>query len=620
MSFRAYILSFIIASAALVTALYFSVTWVALDISETRFSEEAIRGKSVLWQKILKVQLEQMNDATTSLTRASDVLNALRSGTQTELETAATPTFNRLTSSEVVSRMQIADIDGNIVYSKPNAASGKSAKTLVVKALQEKKNLQGIEMDDDGAIVGELIFPLYRRGKLVGAGVYMVDLTTMLNNFKAADGSDIHLLANGQLLNSSNPAQFNSIQLADMQVEEPLQFRQDIGEQAFSLVQFPLADASGKTIANLVSATDYSDSYNRQGAIYGWGAVISVAAFMLCMTAIYWFIGRAFQPMYKVLDIMAGISSGNLTDKIEITCQGEFKQLMEGLRDMQSRLKNMITDINNATFQIESSSRNLESVAHEASQRVDSQQQTTRALVDNIDALNHASRDVSESTEASVSATEVADQEIGKGKKIIGSGVDTMHRISKVVNNAETVVRNLHRDTENIGAVLDVIKGIAEQTNLLALNAAIEAARAGEQGRGFAVVADEVRTLASRTSESTHEIETMIAGLQQAASNAVEHMGSSIGMVEEGVDMANQADRSFELISQTVASINQKCGLINAAARNQRGLSQDMHQHVQGISSDAERSVEGNRTIVESTHELSELANLLKLKVSQFKT
>jgi methyl-accepting chemotaxis protein len=313
MSFRAYILSFIIASAALVTALYFSVTWVALDISETRFSEEAIRGKSVLWQKILKVQLEQMNDATTSLTRASDVLNALRSGTQTELETAATPTFNRLTSSEVVSRMQIADIDGNIVYSKPNAASGKSAKTLVVKALQEKKNLQGIEMDDDGAIVGELVFPLYRRGKLVGAGVYMVDLTTMLNNFKAADGSDIHLLANGQLLNSSNPAQFNSIQLADMQVEEPLQFRQDIGEQAFSLVQFPLADASGKTIANRVSATDYSDSYNRQGAIYGWGAVISVAAFMLCMTAIYWFIGRAFQPMYKVLDIMAGISSGNLT-------------------------------------------------------------------------------------------------------------------------------------------------------------------------------------------------------------------------------------------------------------------------------------------------------------------
>lgn len=620
MTFKAHLITSITFAVALVLAVFITIAYVSLNISENRFSEEAIRGKSVLWQKVIKVQLDQMTASTSSLTRARDTLKALRKSNINELAESLSSTYNRLSSSNILSRLQVADLSGAIVFSKPNTFSGQTSKTLVKKAISEKKIFQGIELDDDGKIIAEIAFPLYYRGKLAGVGIYMTELDAAITNFKLADGSEVHLFSGDALENSTDSAQFKNIQLQSKQTESALQFKQDIDEQIYSLVQLPIQDVSGNPIANLLTATDYTESYTHQSNIYVGGILSVLIAFLVCMLFIYWFIGRAFKPMYTCLNIMGRISSGNLTDEIRISSKNEFGQLMQGLKEMQDKLKGMISDINTATFQIENSANNLQKVTHDSSDRVSDQIAITQKIEETIDTLMQASDDVNSSTSDSMSATEQASTEIINGRNVIIESVDTISSISEHVKSAESVVQEVQHSSETIGSVLDVIKGIAEQTNLLALNAAIEAARAGEQGRGFAVVADEVRTLASRTSESTNEIESMIEGLQKSARNAVTMMGSSIEMVNKGVDISNKADDSFNAIAQTVESINEKCRSISLAADNQMALSQTMHSNVKTISNAADEAVLGNKSTVESSEELIQLADTLKQKVEQFQT
>ncbi|MCK4707441.1 MAG: methyl-accepting chemotaxis protein [Gammaproteobacteria bacterium] len=322
--------------------------------------------------------------------------------------------------------------------------------------------------------------------------------------------------------------------------------------------------------------------------------------------------------MNYCLTVMEHISSGELTDEINIDTSDEFGQLLQSVKNMQSKLKGMINDINSAARQIVISSGNLDSVTHESSQRVTSQQQVVQQLVLDIEQLMQASTKVSTSAVGSTDETQKAEMEADNGRKVIVEGVQTIQNISQQVKRAETVVKEVHKGTENIGTVLDVIKGIAEQTNLLALNAAIEAARAGEQGRGFAVVADEVRTLASRTQESTTEIEAIIETLQKGASTAVSTMTESIEMVNKGVKMVQQADLSFSTVNDRVTSISQKSNSISSEAKQQMTLSQEMSNNVDSINKAAELAVESNKTTIQSSDELLKLAEQLKQKVSQF--
>ncbi|MBT3206020.1 MAG: methyl-accepting chemotaxis protein [Gammaproteobacteria bacterium] len=619
MTFKARLITFIFSAATLVMAVFFVIAYISLDIAENRFSEEAVRGKSVLWQKVIQVQLESMEASTSSMTRARDALKALKKLDINALSEATLPTFNRLSTSNIISRLQITDKKGSIIFSAPQQFSGQSTKSLIKKVIDEKKVFKGVERDDDGLMVAETAFPLYYRGKLAGVAIYMINMEKAIQNFKQTDGSEIHIFSDsGKLEFSTDEQQFNNLQADSESTDQPVQFKQKIGDQIMSMVQLPLLDSSQNHIGNILTSTNYTSSYKKQSQVYMAGVVSGFIAFIFCMIFIYWFILRSFKPMESCLNIMARISAGNLTDDIDINHSGEFGELLQGLDNMQSKLRNMIEDINAATQQIENSAGNLDRVTHESSERVSSQSQVTQQLVGNIEQLIQASNEVTESAAESTKESSLADSEVSKGRNIVKEGVETIKDISDRVNQAEVVVKEVKKGTESIGSVLDVIKGIAEQTNLLALNAAIEAARAGEQGRGFAVVADEVRTLASRTQQSTSEIESMIDALQKGANDAVNKMSSSIDQVDKGVEIVNEADESFNTIAISMTSINQKSNYISNAASNQMNLSQSMQSFVENINSAAESAVKGNESTVISSEELISLADQLKQKVKQF--
>lgn len=619
MTFKTRLISFISIAITLVMAVFFAITYFSLDIAEQRFGEEAIRGKSVLWQKVIQVQLDQMAASTTSMTRANDALKALNKAEIQALSDATLPTFNRLNATAVVSRLQVTDLSGQVVFSAPNAYSGPSSKNLIKKALTEKEIFKGVERDDDGQIVAEIAFPLYFRGKLIGCGIYMIDMNSTLLDFKQADGSEIHIFSQDNKLEfTTDNKQFGLLTDQLDFSEQARQFKHESQGMLMSHVQFPLNDVNGNHIANVITATDYSDSYQRQSTVYLTGITSGLVAFVTGVLLILWFISYSFKPMYRCLNVIKHIASGVLTDDINVNTNDEFGQLLRGLQEMQSKLKDMIEDINQATQQIETSGEHLEVVTRDSITRVNSQSRITQQMVDNISSLITASNNVRKEAEQASGETQSAVKEVNNGRNIITEGVKTIRNISEQVTKAEAVVKNVQAGTENIGTVLDVIKGIAEQTNLLALNAAIEAARAGEQGRGFAVVADEVRTLASRTSKSTQEIETMIGGLQLGARDAVEKMGGSIQMVHKGVEIVNQADQSFDTIAQSMNEISAKNLSIATAAADQMSISNNMQSNVETISSATKDALQGTQITVNSTEELISLAEDLKRKVRQF--
>jgi len=221
-------------------------------------------------------------------------------------------------------------------------------------------------------------------------------------------------------------------------------------------------------------------------------------------------------------------------------------------------------------------------------------------------------------SEASQSAAR-ANDESTEGKKVVGKAIDSIDGLSNEVKKAADVIKELESDSEKIGAVLDVIQGIAEQTNLLALNAAIEAARAGEQGRGFAVVADEVRTLASRTQQSTQEIEQMIERLQKGARTAVTVMQEGSKQANETTGLAADAAASLEGIIRAIGTINDMNAQIASAAEEQGAVAEEINRNVVKINEGVQDVAAGSDQTATATEELARLASELRESVQRFR-
>ena len=225
------------------------------------------------------------------------------------------------------------------------------------------------------------------------------------------------------------------------------------------------------------------------------------------------------------------------------------------------------------------------------------------------------------STSASMTLTEVhsAHGDVTGGSEVLSRNIARFEGLAADIKNAADVIQKLNDDCKNIGGVLDVIKGVAEQTNLLALNAAIEAARAGEQGRGFAVVADEVRTLASRAHDSTAEIEDMIARLQSRAGDAVQVMEKSEGEATRSVDSITEAGEALDKVAVAINTIRDMSTQIASAAEQQSVASQTQLESITAIATVAEDTATGAQESQTASEELAKMAEIQRSLVGKFK-
>jgi len=313
------------------------------------------------------------------------------------------------------------------------------------------------------------------------------------------------------------------------------------------------------------------------------------------------------------------MADGNLTTRLMLQGNDEMQLIATDFNSMAEKFEALVQQIVSATSQLAAASEEVAVISRESATNLNNQRSETEQVATAMNEMSATVQEVARNAGDASGAAANADNEAKAGNSIVIQASKSIDELAHEVENASNVIQQLASDSDTIGSVLDVIKGIAEQTNLLALNAAIEAARAGEQGRGFAVVADEVRTLAGRTQESTQEIEAMIDKLQTGAKNAVSAMETGSEKASVGVEQTQQAGEALAAITRAVSTISEMNLQIASAAEEQSATTEEMNKNIININQLADETANSADQSTAASAELSKLASELQNLVSQFK-
>lgn len=363
------------------------------------------------------------------------------------------------------------------------------------------------------------------------------------------------------------------------------------------------------------SVSESAESTSMTGIIVG---TITIAILFIVAVPI----ARAITTSLKeIIDSLQDIAqdNGDLTVRLTTGSQDEIGDLVYWFNSFIEKLQGVIKNVVDTALPLAETSNTIQKLSE---QTIDSFSRQSNSVIQSRQSVEEMSQSVAEITSNAAEAADSARNasvEADKGKSVVESTVKGIRELADNVTHSAETINQLQEDTNRVNVVLEVIRGIAEQTNLLALNAAIEAARAGEQGRGFAVVADEVRNLASRTQESTQEINQMLEQLQSAASQAVSMMESSRNSVKASVESANAAGESLVSITETVNTITDMNGAIAVATEQQHQVSGVMVGHVEDIQTCADEASTASTEIADVSVQLAELASELEKVALQFK-
>ncbi|MBJ2237410.1 HAMP domain-containing protein [Pseudomonas fluorescens] len=333
-----------------------------------------------------------------------------------------------------------------------------------------------------------------------------------------------------------------------------------------------------------------------------------------------WVITRLIvAPLRAVIAVAQQIASGDLSGRMEISRRDEIGQLMQAMQQMGNSLSQMVSGLQAGIEQLASSAHSLSSVTEQTTAEVSNQKDETEQVATAMNQMTATVHDVARNAEQAAQAAQTADAKVDSGQQVVRMSLQRIELLATSSNSASASIESLSAQIQNIGTVLSVIQSVAEQTNLLALNAAIEAARAGEQGRGFAVVADEVRALARRTQQSTEEIERLVSTLRSAAQSSVQQIQQSGELVKLAVSDALETEGALGSIAAAVSLIQQMNQQIAAAAEEQSSVAEEINRSVTSIRASADHSALSMQGNAASSIQLAQLGAQLKGMVGHFR-
>ncbi|MTD18538.1 HAMP domain-containing protein [Pseudomonas sp. CCM 7891] len=324
-------------------------------------------------------------------------------------------------------------------------------------------------------------------------------------------------------------------------------------------------------------------------------------------------------PLNQTLEVAERVASGDLSHNLDSQRRDELGQLQRAMQSMTLGLRELIGGISDGVTQIASAAEQLSAVTEQTSAGVNSQKNETDQVATAMNEMAATVQEVARNAEEASEAAVAADQQAREGDKVVGEAIAQIERLANEVGNSTEAMGHLKRESDKIGSVLDVIKSVAQQTNLLALNAAIEAARAGEAGRGFAVVADEVRSLAQRTQKSTEEIEELIIGLQAGTLQVATVMDNSRGLTDSSVELTRRAGSALENITRTVSAIQAMNQQIATAAEQQSAVAEEINRSVLNVRDVSEQTSAASEETAASSAELARLGVYLQSLVGRFR-
>jgi methyl-accepting chemotaxis protein len=369
-----------------------------------------------------------------------------------------------------------------------------------------------------------------------------------------------------------------------------------------------------RTYAKKTNAASESDARTTRIII----VVLGISAVVIAFIVTFWIVGSITGPLNEAVETANRIAGGDLTVRIENTGNNETGQLLLAIKEMADKLKGVINDIKQASASVASGSDELSASSEEITRTMNDQSNRASQIATAAEEMSQTVIDIAKNAATiSQSSSDTAAQ-ARKGADVVRKSVTESKAIADTVNTSTTVVQSLGEKSKQIGEIVDVINDIADQTNLLALNAAIEAARAGEQGRGFAVVADEVRKLAERTAKATTEISRMIGSIQGEVDSAVESMDQTNGRVNVGLQYSMEAGEELKQIVVSAVHLNKLVEQIAAATEQMSTTSEAISGDIQAVAGGAREISGGSDQIAQSSSGLARLAGQLKTIVDRF--
>ncbi|KUE79147.1 methyl-accepting chemotaxis protein [Aeromonas schubertii] len=347
---------------------------------------------------------------------------------------------------------------------------------------------------------------------------------------------------------------------------------------------------------------------------------MAIAAAIVLALLVAWGLGKAIRrPLQELLSVLGAVTQGEMTARVRFQSHNEFGQLARQVNLLISQMGDVLGQLASAATQLTDTAHSNRHTAEKVRGELERQRAETASVATAMTQMEASVREVAMAAHQSLEQVQEVERASRIGRQVMAGNISTTHQLALKLQHAGQVIAEVSTMSNKIGNILEVIRGIAEQTNLLALNAAIEAARAGEQGRGFAVVADEVRNLASRTSDSTSEINAMIEGLQQAVSRAVKEMEECSGEMEASVQQSSDANGAMEEIQGIVTQINDMASQIAAAAEQQQATSAEIATNLNHISDISDLNYRGIDQVAGTSQQLDQLAERQQELVSRFR-
>ncbi|WP_416350712.1 methyl-accepting chemotaxis protein [Pseudomonas sp. CCI1.2] len=364
--------------------------------------------------------------------------------------------------------------------------------------------------------------------------------------------------------------------------------------------------------ANQEGADQYSLAFNM---------VVGLLIIATVLTILFaWLLTNSItHPVSEALLVAEDIAEGNLTRQIKVEGSDEIGRLLKAMQKMQAKLRDTLNHISGSATQLASAAEELNTVTDESARGLAQQNKEIEQAATAVNQMTTAVEEVARNAVSTSDASKDATTSASDGRELVMETVGAIERMSGDVQSTAELIGNLANESRDIGKVLDVIRGLADQTNLLALNAAIEAARAGEAGRGFAVVADEVRALAHRTQQSTSEIERMIGSIQGGTEQAVNSMRNSTERAESTLNIAKGAGLALDTINAAIVQINERNLVIASAAEEQAQVAREVDRNLVNIRDLSVQSATGATQTSSASSELSRLAIDLSSMVQRFR-
>lgn len=535
-------ISFVAASTILcVVAIIIINARMSIAEIEQRFRDEAIAGRTVLWSKIISGESDRMLANVQSLIRDRDTLKALKEKDTASLSEHAITTYNLLSSSGVLSRFQIVDMSGDVLFSAPTEFSGATQKHTVKTVLETGQASHGLERDDDSALVVSAAFPLYSRGKQIGVGVYMRNLQAALEDFSKNDHSENFIIdINGDQIYATRAEMYAGLQVSLPEVSQYSVSMNALADRFYTVVVQPVKNIQGEPVARLVSAQDRTENYASERMIVAVTYSFNGLLLIFSVLGLFWYLKKLTEPLVRISTAMEEIAEGDgdLTQRMPATGTEELVKLATAFNKFVDKIERVVSDAR----------INLNSINTLARQTAEGNADLSRRTEAEMINLIKASASMKTMTNSVKQTADLSEGATAISEKAKLSAQEAALALTMVIGSVDMI----DNGSEKMDGIIQVINEIAFQTNLLALNASIEAAHAGDKGKGFAVVASEVRSLAQRSASAAREIGILIR-------SNIENAKEGSALVEQAAETLGEMAGSIQKVAAAITEISRTC-------------------------------------------------------------